>query len=35
MPTLQLADLYTISVGFEAGAVAAPPHRHRRRHPAG
>ena len=34
MPTLQLADLYTISVGFEGGAQPAPPHRHRR-HPAG
>ena len=35
MPTLQLADLYTVSVGFEAGAAAAPAHRHRRPHPAG
>ncbi len=34
MPTLQLADLYTISVGFEGGAAAAAP-RHRRRHHSG
>ncbi len=35
MPTLQLADLYTITVGFEGGSAAAPSHRPRRRHPAG
>jgi len=35
MPTLQLADLYSISVGFEQNAgVAAAPHRHKR-HPPG
>ncbi len=35
MPTLQLADVYTISVGFEGGAGgSAAPHRHRR-HPSG
>ncbi len=34
MPTLQLADLYSISVGFQALAPVAAPHRHRRR-PAG
>ena len=31
MPTLQLADLYSISVGFEGGSAAAAPHRHKRR----
>ena len=31
MPTLQLADLYSINVGFQAGGVAPAPHRHRRR----
>ena len=34
MPTLQLADIYTISVGFEGGGGAAAPHRHKR-HPSG
>lgn len=34
MPTLQLADHYSISVGFQAGAAVPAPHRHRR-HPAG
>jgi hypothetical protein len=34
MPTLQLADLYTISVGFQGGGAVAVPHR-RRRHTAG
>ncbi len=32
MPTLQLADLYSISVGFEGGRAAAAPHRHKRHH---
>ena len=34
MPTLQLADLYSISVGFEGGGGAAAPKRNRR-HPTG
>jgi hypothetical protein len=34
MPTLQLADIYSISVGFQAAAPVAAPHRHRR-HPTG
>ncbi|HKN31204.1 MAG TPA: hypothetical protein VJY34_26345 [Roseiarcus sp.] len=34
MPTLQLADLYSVSVGFEGGSAAAAPKRHRR-HPSG
>jgi hypothetical protein len=34
MPTLQLADVYSISVGFQAVAPVAAPHRHRR-HPTG
>ena len=29
MPTLQLADIYSISVGFEGGAGAVAPRRHR------
>ena len=34
MPTLQLASIYTIEVGFEGGSSAAAPRAHRRR-PAG
>ncbi len=34
MPTLQLADLYSISVGFQGGGAVAAPHRNRR-HPTG
>ncbi len=34
MPTLQLADLYSISVGFQPGGATSAPHRHRR-HKAG
>jgi hypothetical protein len=34
MPTLQLADLYSISVGFQAATPVAAPRRHTR-HPAG
>jgi hypothetical protein len=35
MPTLQLADIYTLSVGFEGGGAGAAPKRHHRRHPSG
>ncbi len=35
MPTLQLADIYTISVGFEGGGRGAAPQRRHRRHPTG
>ena len=31
MPTLQLADLYSVTVGFEGSGAIAAPHRHRRR----
>jgi len=31
LTTLQLADVYSISVGFEGGGAAAPPKRHRRK----
>jgi hypothetical protein len=34
MPSLQLADLYSITVGFQPAAPVAAPRRHRR-HPAG
>jgi hypothetical protein len=32
MPTLQLANLYSVSVGFEGGRAAAVPKRHKRHH---
>ena len=31
MPTLQLADLYSVTVGFEGSGAIPAPHRHRRR----
>ena len=32
MPTLQLANLYSVTVGFEGGRAAAAPKRHKRHH---